>query len=475
MGVLCDAGTCEQRVYARAYVQRLHARMTGACTDDHGGDQSLHCRTYVQRLQARACSTVLAAPADIRLVVNRVLLRAIAANAQVDVVWDAVALGLSAAPAAAETACARQQVERALRHAARILDVVGPSPASAGSCPGRVPAVALERGAAVDEVAVLAGPAATSGLSLDRMVLEPTASFKRRNPQVRSLASETTTKILLTCALATNMQMEVVARLWLLLLYQVCLALADQRRAGILEIALPLALRFAGPAEWGRCAPSCRQSRAWGVAGMDDMVRVWLSGFSKDTCTELLKHAVQQGTGRLVRPLLEARADVNCCFEQFWFRTPLHRAASRDQSDLCRVLLASRADPQRRDLHGATPLHIVASRSSPDRRRLPIVEDLLGSDPGGVSVVDYSGRTPCHMAALTGHLATVQLLLERRASVASLTPDGRTPADMARRGQHLTVLGFLEDFRRQAEAAEARPAVQQVLGAIYEQALEEPA
>merc|ERR1719193_2340451 len=124
----------------------------------------------------------------------------------------------------------------------------------------------------------------------------------------------------------------------------------------------------------------------------------------------------------LLRPLVQAKADVNCAFEHYWFRTPLHRAASRGHADMCRLLLALRADSSLPDSHGAAPIHLVASKGRP-----PIVELLLKHDAASAGAVDFSGRTPCHMAALKGHACVVRWLVMARADAGARAFDGRTP------------------------------------------------
>merc|ERR1719193_204991 len=133
----------------------------------------------------------------------------------------------------------------------------------------------------------------------------------------------------------------------------------------------------------------------------------------------------------LLRPLVQAKADVNCAFEHYWFRTPLHRAASRGHADMCRLLLALRADSSLPDSHGAAPIHLVASKGRP-----PIVELLLKHDAASAGAGDF---------------------------------DGRTPLDMAKRGQHTAVAELLESHRQRQE--EDIPAARQLLQSAFGRSL----
>ncbi|CAK0866346.1 unnamed protein product [Prorocentrum cordatum] len=102
---------------------------------------------------------------------------------------------------------------------------------------------------------------------------------------------------------------------------------------------------------------------------------------------------------------------------------------------------------------------------------MPIMELLLQHGPAHAGAADFGGRTPCHMAALKGHLGAVQRLVRARADAAAQALDGRTPLDMARRGQHARVIGYLEGLQRQAEAdGEALLAARAVLRTLLQRA-----
>jgi hypothetical protein len=202
-------------------------------------------------------------------------------------------------------------------------------------------------------------------------------------------------------------------------------------------------------------------------AAHQGLLSYWLSGYSAEGRKEALKHAIQHNVIALIRPLIVANADVNCVFEQYWFRTPLHRAASRGYLDLCKLLLTCRANSASRDSHGAAPIHLVASKG-----RLAIVDLLLRHDPTFANAVDYGGRTACHMASLKGHLLVVQRLAASRGNVSAQASDGRTPLDMAVRGQHADVADFLRSgVERLEEEREVLRTTRLVLGTIFSQAL----
>jgi hypothetical protein len=282
----------------------------------------------------------------------------------------------------------------------------------------------------------------------------------------RQATSEACRRLLYVCVFAAGVNAHVLAHLMLLQSYRACAATQYLRILCEDELLLPLVQRLCEPVEWARCAACCRQFRALGLAHQG-MLSYWLCGYSPEGRKEAMKYAIQHNVIGLIRPLIEANADVNCVFEQFWFRTPLHRAASRGHADLCRLLLRLRANSSLRDSHGAAPIHLVASKG-----RLPIVDILIRHDINNVHAVDYGGRTPCHMAALKGHLAVVKRILVSRGSVSTQALDARTPLDMALRGQHNDVAEFLQSWaQRLEEEQEVLRTTRLVLSTLFRRAL----
>lgn len=253
-----------------------------------------------------------------------------------------------------------------------------------------------------------------------------------------AFARRATYELLCACSLAAGVSAQVVAQLLLLQVYKAF----DVSLGNFLAetIFAPFVLRLCSPEDWARCACCCREFRRWGM-GRSNLTSFWLGAFSQQGRVEALCSAVEKNLLSLVRPVIEAKASVNCAFESCYSRTPLHRAAKRGNLALCEMLLSLRADVGLRDIQGAAPLHLVASKG-----RLQIVDILLEHGPESVAATDTYGRTPCHMAALKGHLAIVQRLLESRASIGAQTHDGRRPIDMARQAQAASVVEYLEPF-----------------------------
>lgn len=277
-------------------------------------------------------------------------------------------------------------------------------------------------------------------------------------PAERREASQACRRLLYVFSAGVNPHM--MAQLLLLKSYRACAE--HQHNQSRHEQLLPLVQRLCGPVEWARTAACCHQFHALGLA-QRGLLSYWLRGYSREGQNEALKHAIQNNVIGLVRPLVDADADVNCVFEQFWFRTPLHRAASRGNVGLCKLLLSLRADSAKCDSHGACPIHLVASKG-----RLMIVDLLLRHDINSANVVDYAGRSPMHMAALKGNLSCVKRIATARGNIAAQALDWQTPLDMAVRCDHTDVCAFVESWTRRLEQeAEASRATPVVLSSLY--------
>jgi ankyrin repeat protein len=142
----------------------------------------------------------------------------------------------------------------------------------------------------------------------------------------------------------------------------------------------------------------------------------------------------------LLRALLKHRADVNRPDELG--QTPLHSACFRSgkvEEEMALVLLAGGADPKVRDDNGDTPLH---NASEADRPRL--VRELIrkGAD---VNSRDKSGNTPLHTACweFKGDPAVLEALLKAGADIHVKNGDGKEPLDYARDEHRVRIASIL--------------------------------
>jgi glutaminase len=71
------------------------------------------------------------------------------------------------------------------------------------------------------------------------------------------------------------------------------------------------------------------------------------------------------------------------------------------------------------------------------RGEVELVKQIIATSvPVIVSMSDYDGRTPLHLAASEGHMEVVKLLLEKGAPVNAKDRWGGTPLEDAERGRH---------------------------------------
>ncbi|XP_032303567.1 ankyrin repeat domain-containing protein 61 [Coturnix japonica] len=111
---------------------------------------------------------------------------------------------------------------------------------------------------------------------------------------------------------------------------------------------------------------------------------------------------------------------------------PLHRAAGSLNTEAIAALIASGANTNSTTATcGRTALHIaVCAASSKARRILGVNTDcisLLLSNGANVNIQDHEGRTPVHEACSGGRREIIDLLLEHKADMRSLTRDGQSP------------------------------------------------
>jgi ankyrin repeat protein len=123
-----------------------------------------------------------------------------------------------------------------------------------------------------------------------------------------------------------------------------------------------------------------------------------------------LADAAQQGNKTAVLALLKQKADVNGA--QGDGMTALHWAATKDDLDMARALLAAGADPKAVTRIGEiTPLFLACTQGD-----AALVEALLnaGADPKAVKA---NGTTALMLAASSGSPETVKVLLDKGADI----------------------------------------------------------
>lgn len=124
--------------------------------------------------------------------------------------------------------------------------------------------------------------------------------------------------------------------------------------------------------------------------------------------------ACENGQVDCIQPLLEAGSDPSA--KDFLMRTPLHFAArlkSAESVEIVRVIaIQDGVDIDARNIWGATPLGYAASVGS-----LEVVKWLVARS-ADTRVKDERGRSPLHIAMVTGHVNVIRFLLGLEPTIA---------------------------------------------------------
>jgi ankyrin repeat protein len=172
--------------------------------------------------------------------------------------------------------------------------------------------------------------------------------------------------------------------------------------------------------------------------------------------------AIALGRSRVfLKQLIEVGCDPN--IQGYQGRSPLHVAAERESEDATALLLEMGADVNAKDWDGDTALHRVAfwgdsglnvakqlvEKGADVQPKAKLSEwtplhiassvgakkmvDWLLKMQGGINAKGFLGRTPLLLAAASGRLEVLQLLVEKGAPYSKDT-EGRTALDLALRG-----------------------------------------
>lgn len=176
-----------------------------------------------------------------------------------------------------------------------------------------------------------------------------------------------------------------------------------------------------------------------------------------------LNHATACGHKAIVEYLISKGADIHgkdkeCC-------TPLHMAAFWGAKDIAEILLREGADVNSLNKSKITPLHSAAGACNPldDTMRVMAVgisfdeeimksivaiSELLISNGADPNAKDVSGATPLHWAAHTNRVSMAELLISKGADINTRSKrflfwKGQTPLEIALDEKHEKMIDFL--------------------------------
>lgn len=159
--------------------------------------------------------------------------------------------------------------------------------------------------------------------------------------------------------------------------------------------------------------------------------------FSQLAAAQNIFDAVDKGDIKKVEILLK---DNPGCIEQreekFGF-TPLHKAASKGQTDICKLLIEKGADIHAIDNSHRTPLHLASSNG-----HIGVTKLLIGKG-ADIYKRDRDGGTNLHIAALGGHPKMIKLFIDRGIDLNAQDNNGYTPIIWAIYGKKINSMDEL--------------------------------
>jgi ankyrin repeat protein len=118
--------------------------------------------------------------------------------------------------------------------------------------------------------------------------------------------------------------------------------------------------------------------------------------------------------------------------------TPLHLACIKHNPEIIKMLLKLKANPNKGDIDGVTPLHLLIESDAPPS----LVESLIYNG-AFVNEVDYHQNTPLHVACYEGRLEHAKLLVRNNADVNKKTEDQMTALHLACEMGHFDIVKLL--------------------------------
>jgi hypothetical protein len=159
-----------------------------------------------------------------------------------------------------------------------------------------------------------------------------------------------------------------------------------------------------------------------------------------------LLQAVWKGDILTVKELIEKGVDPNA--QTKLGKSPLHMAATKEETEITSLLIASGADVNAEDQNGKTPLMEAAFAG-----RRANAEVLLSAG-AKVNAIDENGFTALMWAAMLGFPEFVEFLLENGADVNARSKDGRTAMGISQNLAENTTKLLARAFKSNTDVSE---------------------
>lgn len=170
------------------------------------------------------------------------------------------------------------------------------------------------------------------------------------------------------------------------------------------------------------------------------MLTATLIVFSQLATAQSIFEAVEKGDVEKVKILLKDNPNcINQRDEKSGF-TPLHKAASNGQADICRLLIEKGADIHAIDNSQITPLLLASSNNQIE------VAVLLINKGANIHQCDKQGGTNLHFAALGGHIEMIKLYIDKGIDVNVPDNMGYTPIIWAIFGRSTDAMDDLQNY-----------------------------